>query len=415
MLPIAGWVLSRRCKMDEVDFSLTAQGFLVCIMRITFHFKRSLAVAIFSLVTGVMVCSAYSDITYTVTAIDTLGGDRNFANDISDTGFVTGNSRKVGSSQLIPYVWRAGVVEEIPILSGVPTFGRGFSVNDAGVVAGESGNGPSKAFRYDSVTNSIVDLGSLTGGSGGVANAINNQGTIVGAASNGSSVRAFVSNGTAGGPLVDLGTPLGTTNSFARAYGISQSGVIAGVARNASDTQSEATLWTPDGQGGYTPTTIGSPAGSVFGEAFAATDDGRAVGRYSDPVSSQTRAFYYDGNTSVDLALLSGKSFDNARALDLNDAGQIVGYVADFDNAPSFGGAAVLWEDGEVFDLNTLIPTDSGWELLSAQGINNHGQIVGFGRFGGETRAFLLNVVPEPSSAALLLGVSVIALLRRRK
>ncbi|MEL7237811.1 MAG: PEP-CTERM sorting domain-containing protein [Planctomycetota bacterium] len=31
---------------------------------------------------------------YSVTAIDTLGGDRNFANDISDTGFVTGNSRK---------------------------------------------------------------------------------------------------------------------------------------------------------------------------------------------------------------------------------------------------------------------------------------------------------------------------------
>ena len=26
-------------------------------------------------------------------SIDTLGGDRNFANDISDTGFVTGNSR----------------------------------------------------------------------------------------------------------------------------------------------------------------------------------------------------------------------------------------------------------------------------------------------------------------------------------
>ncbi len=343
--------------------------------------------------------------TYEIIPIETLGGDQNFANDISDTGFVTGNSRKAGGTQLFPYVWRAGVVEEIPILPDVPTFGRGFGVNNSGVVAGESGNGPSKPFRYESTTDTIDDLGSLPGGSGGVANDINDAGTVVGAANNGQSVRAFVSDGTPGDPLEDLGTPLGTTDSFARAYGVSPSGVIAGVARNDSDTTSEPTLWLEDGVGGYTPTTIGSPAGSVFGEAFAATDDGRAVGRYSDPVSGQTRAFFYDGTSSVDLGLLPGVSFDNARALDLNEAGQIVGYVADFDTFPSFGGAAVLWKAGAIFDLNSLIPADSGWNLLSANAINTHGQIVGFGTFGGDTRAFLLTPVPEPSS--MVLGASV--------
>ena len=357
------------------------------------------AAAILSMATSVFAARPYS-----IIPIDTLGGDRNFANDISDTGFVTGNSRKAGGTQLFPYVWRAGVVEEIPILPDVPTFGRGFGVNNAGVVAGESGNGPSKAFRYDSTTDVIVDLGSLSGGAGGVANDINDAGVIVGAASNGQNIRAFVSDGTPGGPLVDLGTPLGTPGSFARAYGVSQSGVIAGVARNASDTTSEPTLWLEDGLGGYTPTTISSPAGSVFGEAFAATDDGRAVGRYSDPVSSQTRAFFYDGASSVDLGLLPGVSFDNARAIDLNGAGQIVGYVADFDNAPSFGGAAVLWEAGAIFDLNSLIPAGSGWNLLSANAINSQGQIVGFGTLGGDTRAFLLTPIPEPSSLVLLTG-----------
>lgn len=355
---------------------------------------------------------------YTITPIDTLGGDRNFANDISDTGFVTGNSRKAGGTQLFPYVWQAGVVEEIPILPDVPTFGRGFGVNNAGVVAGESGNGPSKAFHYDSMTNTIVDLGGLPGGSGGVANDINNAGFVVGAASNGQSVRAFISDGTPGGPLVDLGTPLGTENSFARAYGISQSGVIAGIARNASDTASEPTLWLEDGLGGYTPTTIGSPAGSVFGEAIAATDDGRAVGQYSDPVSSRTRAFFYDGMSSIDLGILpSEPTFVHSRARDINTAGQIVGYVAQFDNAPSFGGAAVLWEGGAVFDLNELIPAGSGWDLLSAEGINSQGQIVGFGTIGGETRAFVLTPVPEPSSFILLASTSFGCFLfaRRRK
>ncbi|MEM8678209.1 MAG: hypothetical protein AAGF97_02535, partial [Planctomycetota bacterium] len=134
------------------------------------------------------------------------------------------------------------------------------------------------------------------------------------------------------------------------------------------------------------------------------TDDGRAVGRYSDPASGQTRAFFYDGISNVDLGLLPGQTFDNARALDLNHAGQIVGYVADFDNAPSFGGAAVIWEAGEIFDLNTLIPAGSDWNLLSANGINTQGQIVGFGTLAGETRAFLLTPVPEPASSLLWLG-----------
>ncbi len=41
-------------------------------------------------------------------------------------------------------------------------------------------------------------------------------------------------------------------------------------------------------------------------------------------------------------------------------------------------------------DLNTLIPRDSGWVLLSANDINNRGQIVGYGRRNGQKRAFLL-------------------------
>jgi len=376
--------------------------------------RNRLTLATAALAVAASVSTTYAVLPFTITAIDTLGGDRNFANDISDTGFVTGNSRKAGGSQLFPYVWQAGVAEEIPILSGVPTFGRGFGVNNAGVVVGESGNGPSKPFQYNATTNAISDLGSLPGGSGGVANGINNAGTVVGAASNGQSVRAFISNGTAEGPLVDLGTPLGTSNSFARAYGISPSGIVAGVARNASDSTSEPTLWVDDGMGGYTPNTIGTPAGSVFGEAFAATDDGSAVGRYSDPISGQTRAFFYDGMSSTDLGLLPGETFDNARALDINSSGQIVGYVADFDNAPSFGGAAVLWDEGTIFDLNSLIPAGSGWNLLSAQGINELGQIVGFGTLAGQTRAFVLTPIPEPASLALL-AMGGLALLRRKR
>jgi probable HAF family extracellular repeat protein len=41
-------------------------------------------------------------------------------------------------------------------------------------------------------------------------------------------------------------------------------------------------------------------------------------------------------------------------------------------------------------DLNTLIPSGSGWVLSWAFDINNHGQIVGYGLVNDKFRAFLL-------------------------
>jgi hypothetical protein len=41
-------------------------------------------------------------------------------------------------------------------------------------------------------------------------------------------------------------------------------------------------------------------------------------------------------------------------------------------------------------DLGTKIPANSGWTLLVAGGINNGGQINGWGIHNGNYRAFLL-------------------------
>jgi probable HAF family extracellular repeat protein len=47
-----------------------------------------------------------------------------------------------------------------------------------------------------------------------------------------------------------------------------------------------------------------------------------------------------------------------------------------------------------------LLPLDSGWHLLSARGINNAGQIVGYGNHNGAYHAFLLT----PDDAAAVHG-----------
>jgi len=52
-------------------------------------------------------------------------------------------------------------------------------------------------------------------------------------------------------------------------------------------------------------------------------------------------------------------------------------------------------------DLNTLIPADSGWELISAVAINSSGQIIGTGIINNQTRAFLATPdtpTPPPDS-----------------
>ena len=53
----------------------------------------------------------------------------------------------------------------------------------------------------------------------------------------------------------------------------------------------------------------------------------------------------------------------------------------------------MAWFDGQIMDLNTVESVPSGWVLAEARGVNNAGQIVGRGVFGGSERAFLLTTV----------------------
>jgi probable HAF family extracellular repeat protein len=54
-------------------------------------------------------------------------------------------------------------------------------------------------------------------------------------------------------------------------------------------------------------------------------------------------------------------------------------------------GHPFVWtERNGMQDLNTLIPSTSGWVLNTAAGINAWGQIVGSGVHNGETHGFLL-------------------------
>ncbi|HEY9605578.1 MAG TPA: hypothetical protein V6C85_28500, partial [Allocoleopsis sp.] len=87
---------------------------------------------------------------------------------------------------------------------------------------------------------------------------------------------------------------------------------------------------------------------------------------------------------------------NNSSAEDINNLGQIVGASSTAANV--LDTHAILWEEGVMTDLNSLIPLDSGWLLSDARGINNTGQIVGYGSINSEFHAFLLTPVSETRS-----------------
>lgn len=109
----------------------------------------------------------------------------------------------------------------------------------------------------------------------------------------------------------------------------------------------------------------------------------------------------------VNLGTLAGGSFSYPESV--NDFGVMVGY----------GSAGGFINDGSGFtNLNSLLPVGSPWNLQRGYGINDAGDIVGYGTYTVEgttvKSAFELVPVPEPTSIGLL-ALGGAALLARRR
>jgi probable HAF family extracellular repeat protein len=334
--------------------------------------------------TQVVAMAAPPPPSYEIVDLGTLGGNAAFGLDLNDEDQVAGNSRTSTTTlPLLGFIWSDGEMIELGTLPGSNRFSRGYGVNNAGVVVGESDNNRPRAFRWEAGT--MSDIGDLGGGSA-VAHDVNEPGQIVGASSNGQTSRPFV---WWRGEMRDLGTVAGGDATPGRAWGVNNRGDVVGFSRVAGTT-SQATLWAgPNRPRLGQPVGLGSLGdGERFSEAFAINDRRQAVGR-SLVTGSTERAFLWQDR--VGMTDLGALGLNHSRATDINQRGQVVGYASTFAGFPTFSAAAgFLWENGTMHDLNDLVDADTGWELLAAEGINNRGAITGYGRFEGQTRAFLL-------------------------
>jgi probable HAF family extracellular repeat protein len=271
---------------------------------------------------------------------------------ISQGNGINGGGLVCGMTIVEGAVAHAVFVNAILTMTDIGTLGGEFSyawdINDQGVITGEASTAVEEvhAFRWTSA--GMIDLGTL-GGPRSVGRSINEAGQIAGESqTQNGGTRAF--RFTEGVGMVDLGTLGGSKSS---AYGINDAGQVVG----ESDT-------------GFVIVTEPIVQGfTLFG----------------------THAFLWtEGSGMTDLDHLGG---GDSRAEAVNNHGVVVG-VSELPNGTSH---AFRWTSSEgMIDLNTLLPSGSGWVLISAYDINDKGQITGDGRLNGQERAFRLN--PQPDS-----------------
>jgi probable HAF family extracellular repeat protein len=183
------------------------------------------------------------------------------------------------------------------------------------------------------------------------------------------------------GNMRDLGD-LSGGNSASVAIGINNLGQVVGQS-GTNGGAGHAFLWT-DSDGMIDLGSLdGNP--SSTSEADAVNDQGQIIGSSYSFDFNATHAVYYGPCGIVDLGTLGGPL---SLGLGMNVLGQVVG-----ESATANGLLHAFLTDLETMqmvDLNTLIPPDSGWNLIDAMSINDAGQITGEGGIGGQTHAYLL-------------------------
>lgn len=353
-----------------------------------------------------LVCATpFAAAAWSITDLGTFGGSTSGATGINELGQVIGYAQALptvvddvtGETFSFSHAFisapNGGALTDLGQLGETGSIALG--VNDAGRVVGTSAlfGDPPAGFVTGPNGSSMMPLGGSEATAGfKVPVDINNLGQVVGG--DGASAYPFITGPNATGfSAIGAGEP--APLPWGNPVGINDSGQVA---------MSAGYLWTAGG---------GAQAlgpGGVF-EAVDINELGQIVGR------SLTGGFISgpDGGALQFLGTLGG-GFTVPSGL--NDLGQVVGLSQTADG--QFHAFVTAAAGGALTDLELLSEVAAaGWSGLLAAAINDMGQIAGTGLIDGRQRAFLLSPtppIPEPETAALLLGGLVaLALLRRRR
>jgi len=348
----------------------------------------------FALASGALSSAVSLAQTYTVTDLGVLKGDNESSGFwINNLGEVVGCS-DTETAEGYPctglvagqhaFHWsKSGGMKDLGTLSeGNVSAAQGIS--DAGAVVGYSNIKGQPATNFSaflwSTGTGMVNLGTLPGGSSSAAFQINSSGVVAGDSFTSSGIVKATS--WAHDKIKNLGAL--PKSVFTAALAINDNGHVVGesVFGYGPPFESRGFLWN-----GSSLEDLGTLPGGVTSIANAINTSGEIAGQSDgSSTSGHWHAVLWDTSRKIhDLGVISGGNYSIAFAV--NDSEVVVGY----GNLRNNAAHAMIWtSSGGMQDLNSLIPSGSGWVLINANAINNVGQITGYGVIKGHNHAFLL-------------------------
>lgn len=337
---------------------------------------------------------------YLVRDLGTLpGGHEMVGSDINNLGQITGvatvpNSDDGGQGERYHnFLYQWGRLRDLPLLPGYTWGLAGGRINDQGeIIAYQSIDGFAFITPVLYTKGKVIDL-SLTFGSNAYPSVINNRGVIFGSIHPpGSNVfNAFTFRD---GVMTYLGAlvPGGESDG----WDINDSGDAIGWSTVA-----------PGRPGIYHPVRfsngevidLGVLPGMESGGAARINRVGHIIGNCFSHDYEPTRGFLHRDGALIDIGTLRGDT--DSLALGFNNRDHIVGISSRLQPVGEelwLVERAMLYAEGRMWDLNTLIPRHSGWKLKSAMAINDEGQIIAVGDFKveGHQRTCLLTPIERP-------------------
>jgi len=354
--------------------------------------RKTLAAALAS--AGVLIALAGNASAQATYAIAAIAGGNCAPYSINDVSYVAGTCD--GNA----VVWRGGAATNLGRLAG-GTYANASYINSLGVAVGDSDTGNGRPQSWVSTPAGLYNIFPNNGG--------NTHALFIG--ENGY-IGGYYTKSLSGGtsswhgaiwvrdpkdpsryretdlPFLPGGINTKYTGSVPMAF--NQLGQAAGYASNDQIGQ-HAVFWKNDAA--HSVVDLG-----VFGSDWSSlgwgmNDLGQVVGESHPPYANRAILWNNDAaHTAIELPLLAGDNWGAAHMI--NNLGQVIGTSAYVAPGTMSGTASryVIWRDGGVFDLQTLLDpvTGAGWTIDYVAGINNLGQIVGIGMQNGASAVFVM-------------------------
>ena len=345
---------------------------------------------LFLVIVGSAICALAQSASYKVIRItspfnpsDSVQGSH-----ISNWGWLALNDLYHGTQQA--FVWRAGKGTALSLFGGSCSTANGIN-NPGAIVGGACLPGKSNPHAYLYTTTKTQDLGTFRGVSA-EGSRVNLTNQVAG--------NYQLSDGTNRGFFWqpkgwhDLGTLGG---SFTYPFGLNDSAVIAG--QSDISNNPDPVYGIPPFHGFQWSNGVLTDFGSIFGSNFnygnSINNSGLITGSADVAGDTGAHAITWKGGVVQDLTPGGGGYV--AWGLDINTHGDVVGAFGQVDSNLADGPPvntmlcpcyAMLWHNGQSIVLQNDVP--SGWSLLLALAINDHGEILARGAFNGGKLELLL-------------------------